>query len=75
MTTASFQDGREAPVAAAGDGTQAVARPRRTSLSARVLVAVGPPAVLLVIAVGIWQLVSYVILDPSRRFLLRRCKP
>lgn len=29
-----------------------------------------PPLVLLAVAIGIWQLVSYVILDPSRRFLL-----
>jgi NitT/TauT family transport system permease protein len=73
MTTASYKDGPEAPAAtAAGQagGGGAVARPRRSSLRSRVLVAVVPPAGLLVIAVGIWQLVSYVILDPSRRFLL-----
>lgn len=35
-------------------------------LATRVL----PPLVLFALAVGIWELVSYVILDPSRRFLL-----
>lgn len=29
-----------------------------------------PPLVVLAVVVGIWELVSYVILDPSRRFLL-----
>jgi NitT/TauT family transport system permease protein len=73
MTTASYKNGREAPAAAAAgpaEGGGAVARPRRSSLRSRVLVAVLPPAGLLIIAIGIWQLVSYVILDPSRRFLL-----
>jgi len=73
MTTASYKNGREAPAAAAAgpaEGGGAAARPRRSSLRSRVLVAVLPPAGLLIIAIGIWQLVSYVILDPSRRFLL-----
>ena len=73
MTTASYKNGREAPAAAAAgpaEGGGAVARSRRSSLRSRVLVAVLPPAGLLIIAIGIWQLVSYVILDPSRRFLL-----
>jgi NitT/TauT family transport system permease protein len=73
MTTASYKDGRDAPVVtAAGQagGGGAAARPRRSSLRSRVLVTVLPPAGLLIVAIGIWQLVSYVILDPSRRFLL-----
>jgi NitT/TauT family transport system permease protein len=73
MTTASYKNGREAPAATAAgpaEGGGAAARPRRSSLRSRVLVAVLPPAGLLIIAIGIWQLVSYVILDPSRRFLL-----
>ncbi|MGH3292615.1 MAG: ABC transporter permease [Trebonia sp.] len=73
MTTASYKDGRDAPaVTAAGQagGGGAAARPRRSSLRSRVLVTVLPPAGLLIVAIGIWQLVSYVILDPSRRFLL-----
>ncbi|MGH3215027.1 MAG: ABC transporter permease, partial [Trebonia sp.] len=59
-------------VTAAGQagGGGAAARPRRSSLRSRVLVTVLPPAGLLIVAIGIWQLVSYVILDPSRRFLL-----
>lgn len=36
----------------------------------RILLRVMPPLVLLAVAVGVWQLVSYVLLDPSRRFLL-----
>lgn len=46
-------------------------RPKRKPASAkRALLRLVPPLVLLAIAVGIWQLVCYVILDPSRRFLL-----
>jgi NitT/TauT family transport system permease protein len=30
----------------------------------------GPPLLLLVVVIGIWEGVSYVVLDPSRRFLL-----
>ncbi len=47
-----------APGGAAASGARALLR--------RVL----PPLVLLVLACGLWELVSYVILDPSRRFLL-----
>lgn len=49
----------------------AVTLPRRKpSRGKRVLLRLIPPAALLIIAVGIWQGVCYVILDPSRRFLL-----
>jgi NitT/TauT family transport system permease protein len=43
---------------------------RRPSTARRVLLRLIPPLVLLVIAVGVWQFVCYVMLDPSRRFLL-----
>lgn len=41
-----------------------------SSRASRALVRVFPPLVILALAIGIWELVSYVILDPSRRFLL-----
>lgn len=45
--------------------------PRKTGGGARrILLGVVPPLVVLVIAVGVWQLVCYVFLDPTRRFLL-----
>ncbi|MGP4110331.1 ABC transporter permease [Streptomyces sp. 4N509B] len=43
-------------------------RPR--SLAYRVLVSVGPPLVSAAVVVGIWYLVSYVMLEPDRQFLV-----
>ena len=42
----------------------------KPSAAKRVLRTVVPPLALLIIAVGIWQFVCYVMLDPTRRFLL-----
>jgi NitT/TauT family transport system permease protein len=50
--------------------TSPVAPQRRPSTVRRVLLRVIPPLVLLIIAIGIWQFVCYVALDPTRRFLL-----
>jgi len=47
-----------------------VAPSRPDSVAKRVLLRVVPPLVLLVIAIGVWQFVCYVVLDPERRFLL-----
>jgi NitT/TauT family transport system permease protein len=66
MTAASFPSDPE--VSAAAEAVTA-SRPQ-SSRSSWLLLRIVPPVVLLIIAVGIWQLVSYVILDPSRRFLL-----
>jgi NitT/TauT family transport system permease protein len=63
MTT--FQDDQLAPAA-----VSTVHVKRKPSSVKRVLLRVVPPLALLAIAVGIWQVVCYVILDPSRRFLL-----
>jgi NitT/TauT family transport system permease protein len=63
MTT--FQDDQLAPPAA-----DPVAPSRPDSMARRVLLRVVPPLVLLVIAIGVWQFVCYVVLDPERRFLL-----
>jgi NitT/TauT family transport system permease protein len=63
MTT--FQDDQLAPPAA-----DPVAPSRPDSMAKRVLLRVVPPLVLLVIAIGVWQFVCYVVLDPERRFLL-----
>jgi NitT/TauT family transport system permease protein len=63
MTT--FQDDQLAPPA-----TGPVAPSRPDSAVKRVLLRIIPPLILLVIAVGVWQFVCYVVLDPSRRFLL-----
>jgi NitT/TauT family transport system permease protein len=63
MTT--FTGDQVAPPAA-----DAVARPGRDSVVKRVLLRVIPPLVLLIIAIGVWQFVCYVVLDPERRFLL-----
>jgi NitT/TauT family transport system permease protein len=47
------------------------ATPRRPpSAARRILLRLIPPTVLLAAAVGSWQFVCYVMLDPSRRFLL-----
>ena len=43
---------------------------RQPSALRRALLRVIPPLALLVIAIGIWQFVCYVMLDPTRRFLL-----
>ncbi|MGH3192149.1 MAG: ABC transporter permease [Streptosporangiaceae bacterium] len=43
---------------------------RRPATVRRVLQRLIPPLVLLVVAVGVWQFVCYVALDPTRRFLL-----
>jgi|ERR1700678_2011508 NitT/TauT family transport system permease protein len=43
---------------------------RRPSAAKRVLQRLIPPLILLIIAIGIWQFVCYVMLDPTRRFLL-----
>jgi NitT/TauT family transport system permease protein len=63
MTT--FTGDQVAPPAA-----DAVAPPGRDSVVKRVLLRVIPPLVLLIIAIGVWQFVCYVVLDPERRFLL-----
>ena len=42
----------------------------KPSAAKRVLRTVVPPLALLIIAVGVWQFVCYVMLDPTRRFLL-----
>lgn len=63
MTT--FTGDKLAPPAA--DQVAARRRPRAVG---RALLQLIPPLVVLIIAVGIWQLVSYVVLDASRRFLL-----
>lgn len=62
MTTFSDEEVAAAATAGAGAG--------RRGGAGRFLLRLVPPLVLLVIAVGIWQLVCYVILDPTRRFLL-----
>ena len=43
---------------------------RKPSTTRRVLQRLIPPLILLVIAIGIWQFVCYVMLDPTRLFLL-----
>jgi NitT/TauT family transport system permease protein len=43
---------------------------RKPSGGKRVLLRLVPPLALLAIAVSVWQFVCYVVLDPSRRFLL-----
>ncbi|MDA8290742.1 MAG: ABC transporter permease [Actinomycetota bacterium] len=43
---------------------------RTPTRGGRVAMRVLPPLLLLVVAAGLWELVSYVFLDPSRRFLL-----
>jgi NitT/TauT family transport system permease protein len=63
MTT--FQDDQLAPPAA-----DAVTPSRPHSAGKRALLRVIPPLVLLIIAIGVWQFVCYVVLDPTRRFLL-----
>ena len=63
MTT--VQDDQRASPAA-----DPVAPSRPDSVAKRVLLRVVPPLVLLVIAIGVWQFVCYVVLDPERRFLL-----
>lgn len=63
MTT--FQDDQLAPPA-----TDAFVASRPHSTGMRALLRVIPPLVLLIIAIGIWQFVCYVVLDPTRRFLL-----
>ncbi|HEY1918548.1 MAG TPA: ABC transporter permease [Streptosporangiaceae bacterium] len=63
MTT--FQDDQLAPPAADPAATR-----RGPSAGRRVLLRLIPPLVLLIIAVGVWQFVCYVALDPTRRFLL-----
>jgi NitT/TauT family transport system permease protein len=63
MTT--FTGDQVAPPAA-----DPVAPSRPDSVAKRVLLRVVPPLVLLVIAIGVWQFVCYVVLDPERRFLL-----
>lgn len=63
MTT--FQDDQLAPPAA---GLVLPSRPH--SAAKRALLRLIPPLVLLILAIGIWQFVCYVVLDPSRRFLL-----
>jgi hypothetical protein len=68
MTT--FQNEKVAPPAAA-----AIRPGRKPSGGKRILLRVIPPLVLLAIAVSVWQLVCYVILDPSRRSCCRHCKP
>lgn len=40
------------------------------SRSGQILRRVLPPLLLLILAAGLWEMVSYVLLDPSRRFLL-----
>jgi NitT/TauT family transport system permease protein len=54
-----------APVAAPAPGG-GQSRARRAAVLTRVV----PPLVLLVVAAGTWEFVSYVVLDPTRRFLL-----
>lgn len=56
----------EEPPTALGRPGAAAKRARARFLAAHVL----PPLTVLAVAVGIWELVSYVILDPSRQFLL-----
>jgi NitT/TauT family transport system permease protein len=43
---------------------------RQPSALRRALLRVIPPLALLIIAIGVWQFVCYVMLDPTRRFLL-----
>src|SRR5204863_2432473 len=56
----------EAPELAA----EASALPRGASRLRRMLLAVAPPLVAFAFFVGIWYLVTYVILSPDRRFLM-----
>lgn len=73
MTAPSFQGGPAAPLAPAEEAiepVQAAAGGRRSRRARTLLLNAIPPAVVFIIAVSIWQLVSYVFLDPSRRFLL-----
>lgn len=64
MTT--FQEDDQLAPAAAVPAAAARSRPA----AARLALALVPPLVVLVVAVGVWQLVCYVVLDPTRRFLL-----
>jgi NitT/TauT family transport system permease protein len=43
---------------------------RRASVAQRTVAAVLPPLVVLVLVIGVWYFVSYVVLEPRRRFLL-----
>jgi NitT/TauT family transport system permease protein len=63
MTT--FQDDQLAP-----PSPDRVTVRRKPSTTKRVLQRLIPPLIVLAIAVGIWQFVCYVMLDPTRRFLL-----
>jgi NitT/TauT family transport system permease protein len=53
------------------DAGPALASPGRRSRSKGVLATVLPPVLLGMLILGLWYLVSYVVLDPDRRFLLR----
>ncbi len=64
MTTFQQQD----PLAPPASGPEAPGR--LPTAAKRLLLRLVPPLVLLVVAVGVWQFVCYVTLDPSRRFLL-----
>jgi NitT/TauT family transport system permease protein len=43
---------------------------RRANVAQRTVAAVLPPLVVLVLVIGVWYFVSYVVLEPRRRFLL-----
>ena len=68
MTSGQFTgtETLEAPELAA----EASALPRGASRLRRMLLAVAPPLVAFAFFVGIWYLVTYVILSPDRRFLM-----
>lgn len=65
MSLAELTTDKERP-AARGRSVAAAKRGRARFVAAHVL----PPLIVLAIAVGVWQLVSYVVLDRSRQFLL-----
>jgi len=52
------------------DPTAPVAQPPSRTRRSRNVVAVVAPAIVFLVVIGIWLYVSYVLLDPSRRFLL-----
>lgn len=70
MSATSLQNSPDAPVGSAEAGGVGTAKRRKQSWPSWLVLRIVPPLVLLIVAVGIWQLVSYVILDPSRQFLL-----
>jgi NitT/TauT family transport system permease protein len=70
VTTTSYDSQETSAAPGTGDAKQAARQRGGAWRRSRPLMYVVPPVTLLIIAVGVWQLVSYVVLDPDRRFLL-----